>query len=176
MKIEMPSFHPFREQLWNFHPCSEGLSNHWANESPGLSLMKWRLKVMGCNSWPDSQSEWWDSHKPWLHSPNAFVFLKKNSKFYMTSFTNFYKILEFFSLSRCINHFFVIFNVLLFSTLQHFIFKKLRSKFLIIIYCWTWPMATVYMSNSNGGIVLQNLDEVSLKCVFFSYIVSKFDL
>jgi hypothetical protein len=56
--IEMASFHPCREWLWNVHPITEGLPNHWANESPGWylvltsrSLMKQGLKVMGCNSW-----------------------------------------------------------------------------------------------------------------------------
>jgi len=38
------------------------------------------------------------------------------------------------------------------------------------------PMAIVYKNNSNGGILLQNLDEVSSKCVFLSCIMSKFDL
>ncbi len=58
LRIEMPSFHPHKEHLWNFHPSSDRLHNHWANESPrwylvltSRPLLKWRLKVMGCNSW-----------------------------------------------------------------------------------------------------------------------------
>lgn len=58
MRIEMSSFHPHRDQLWNLHRSSGGLLyiwSHWVNESPGWwylvltsgSLMTWTLKVMG---------------------------------------------------------------------------------------------------------------------------------
>jgi hypothetical protein len=68
-------FHPYKDQLWNLHPNSKGLWNHWTNENPGWLvpcanysrlLMKQRSKVMGCNSWPDNQSACWDSHQGWL--------------------------------------------------------------------------------------------------------------
>jgi hypothetical protein len=72
MRIEMPSFHPIREQLWNLHPSNKGLRNHWAHESQGLYLVltrrlliKWKLKIMGCNLCLNSQSNCQDPQKGW---------------------------------------------------------------------------------------------------------------
>ncbi len=72
MRINMPSFHPIREQLWNLHPSNKGLRNHWAHESQGLYLVltrrlliKWKLKIMGCNLCLNSWSNRQDSHKGW---------------------------------------------------------------------------------------------------------------
>jgi hypothetical protein len=52
----MASFHPCGQQLWKVHPRTKGLQNHGQNESPACylvrtsrSLMKQRLKIMGCN-------------------------------------------------------------------------------------------------------------------------------
>jgi len=47
----MPYFHPCREWVWKFHPSSEGLQNHWANEWPQsypvlVCMLLWRLWVL----------------------------------------------------------------------------------------------------------------------------------
>jgi hypothetical protein len=46
------SFHPHRDWLWNIHPRSKGLWNHWANESPGYRSRSLRASPVVLSMWP----------------------------------------------------------------------------------------------------------------------------